>query len=237
MKPVYYILFFIYTFSFGSQKDKYMVFFKDEIVDASTFLIKSNKVFNHSCKKYKHSKELVTAIIYPELLRYNYLKDFFETSSLELIYVNYGSKAADFSIGHFQMKPSFAEKIENYILKHKQSLNAYKSLNMNKSFGKKAQRKIRVQRLKNLYWQLLYLQAFIDVCIHKYPCLKKESRKNKLRFLASSYNIGINYSFNEIKRRSSFNFFPFGSSYNGNQFCYADISYAYYISKTKKKSL
>ena len=62
----------------------------------------------------------LAAILFPELIRYSVYKDFFETQALELLYIDYGKKTADFSIGRFQMKPSFAEAVEAYILAHEQ---------------------------------------------------------------------------------------------------------------------
>ena len=228
MKSLIHILIYFTTiYSFGNQTIDYKLFFKEEIIKANNYLKTTDKFFKKSCKKYKHSKKEITAIIYPELLRYNYLKDFFETSSLELVYVKFGSKAADFSIGHFQMKPSFVEQIEKKILSNSSLFKKYKSLiikNQNK-------RSVRINRLKSTHWQLAYLHAFIDICMIKFPSIKKESKNNQIHFLAACYNNGFNFSFNTLKDRSVLKIFPFGAKYNGNQFCYADISCAYYNNK------
>lgn len=45
-------------------------------------------------------------------MRYNALKDDIESESLKVLYVQFGKTYADFSIGVFQMKPSFAEGVE-----------------------------------------------------------------------------------------------------------------------------
>ncbi len=140
---------FTTLYSFGNETIDYKVYFKDEIVDAIKYIKCNNKIFTQSCKKYKHNKNEVVAIIYPELLRYNYLKDFFETSSLELVYVNYGSEAADFSIGHFQMKPSFVEQLEKYSKSHSKIDKKYNHLFINHKLNLKEKRKIIVKRLKN----------------------------------------------------------------------------------------
>ena len=231
MKSLIHILIYFTTiYSFGNQTIDYKLFFKEEIIKANNYLKTTDKFFKKSCKKYKHSKKEITAIIYPELLRYNYLKDFFETSSLELVYVKFGSKAADFSIGHFQMKPSFVEQIEKKILSNSSLFKKYKSLiikNQNK-------RSVRINRLKSTHWQLAYLHAFIDICMIKYPSIKKESKNNQIHFLAACYNNGFNFSFNTLKDRSVLKIFPFGTKYNGNQFCYADISCAYYNNKVNE---
>lgn len=222
------ILIFLAFYSFSQNQNNFRTYFKDEIIEANNFIKNSDKIFNQSCKKYKHNKNEITAIIYPELLRYNYLKDFFETSSLELVYVNYGSKAADFSIGHFQMKPSFVEQLEKYSKSHSKIDKKYKHLYINQKLNLKEKRKIIVKRLKNTYWQLAYLHTFIDICLDKFPKIRKEKKFNQIHFIAACYNNGFNFSFNTLKKRSVLKIFPFGTKYDGNQFCYADISCAYY---------
>ena len=222
------ILIFLAFYSFSQNQNDFRTYFKDVIVEASNFLKNSDKIFKLSCNKYNHNKNEITSIIYPELLRYNYLKDFFETSSLELVYVNYGSEVADFSIGHFQMKPSFVEKLEKYSRSHSKIGKKYKHLFINHKLNLKEKRKIIVKRLKNTYWQLAYLHTFIDICFDKFPMIVKEKKLNQIHFIAACYNNGFNFSFNTLKKRSILKIFPFGTKYNGNQFCYADISCAYY---------
>jgi hypothetical protein len=236
MKNLYILLLFIYScYCFGSNKNDYEIHFKDEIEEANIFIKKSHFLIEKSSKKYTHNNIVTLSIIYPELLRYNYLKDFFETSSLEIMYVNFGAKAADFSIGQFQMKPSFAEKIENYIYNKANLKVKYKKLIGIKLFSQKYARQLRIKRLKNTAWQLVYLHAFIDVCFHKFTPLKHELEINQVKFLATCYNNGIQFSFIELNKRSQLKIFPYGKSYNGHQFCYASIAQAYYI-KTKKKA-
>lgn len=225
---------FTTLYSFGNETIDYKVYFKDEIVDATKYIKCNNKIIIQSCKKYNHIKNEVVAIIYPELLRYNYLKDFFETSGLELVYVNYGSEAADFSVGHFQMKPSFIEQLEKYSRSHSKIGKKYKQLFINHKLNSKEKRKIIVKRLKNIYWQLAYLHTFIDICFDKFPMIQKEKKVNQIHFIAACYNNGFNFSFNTLKNRSVLKIFPFGTKYNGNQFCYADISCAYYNQKVNK---
>ena len=57
------------------------------------------------------AKELM-AIVFPELIRYNTVFDAIEINSLKYLYVSEGKDYADFSVGYFQMKPSFAEMVE-----------------------------------------------------------------------------------------------------------------------------
>ena len=56
-----------------------------------------SKHFQHHLLE--EESRLALAIGAPEIIRYQYFRDFLETSSLQLLYVNYGGDAADFSIG------------------------------------------------------------------------------------------------------------------------------------------
>src|SRR5664280_591993 len=59
------------------------------------------------------------AIIFPELIRYSSIRDIIETAALKSLYIQYGKNNEDFSIGQFQMKPSFAEDIEKEYIRWK----------------------------------------------------------------------------------------------------------------------
>ena len=58
---------------------------------------------------------LLTPVVLPEVARFNGFSNFFETAALEAFYVEDGSGVVDFSIGPFQMKPSFAERVEHRV--------------------------------------------------------------------------------------------------------------------------
>ena len=184
---------------------------------------------------FHHDKNFVTAIIYPELLRYNYFQDMIETSSLELIYVDYGSQTADFSIGHFQMKPSFVENIEKYLEKYPGELYTYKKLLFSRKSTKKLQRKIRLERLKLLDWQLTYLHAFVAICDHKFQFLKWNTKQDKLRFYAACYNYGFQKKYQDIFICASKKNFPYGSKYLGDQFSYSSIACTYFLNSYTMK--
>ena len=59
---------------------------------------------------------LAIAVIFPELVRYSALRDKMEITLLKALYVNLGDEYANFSIGSFQMKPSFASMIREQSL-------------------------------------------------------------------------------------------------------------------------
>lgn len=74
-------------------------------------------VLHNNNTSYTEGSEAL-AIVSPELIRWTAFKDFFETTALELLYVKKGKTYADFSIGHFQIKPSFVEQLEAYVSQH-----------------------------------------------------------------------------------------------------------------------
>lgn len=232
MNCIFSILLFICFSGSILAKDSYEVYFKDEREEVAKFLQANQQKMAQKAIKFHHENDFVTAIVYPELLRYNYIQDFIETSGLELIYMRYGAKTADFSIGHFQMKPSFAEHIEKYIEKNATDFHQYKKLIIAQNASPLKQRKLRLTRLKQMDWQLTYLHAFIAICDHKFHFIKFTTTKDKLRFYAASYNIGFHKKYQNILQNENSNTFPNGPKYLGTQFCYASIASAYY-QKTK----
>ena len=232
MNRIFSILFLVCFSGSILAKDSYEVYFRDEREEVAKFLQANQQKMAQKAIKFHHENDFVTAIVYPELLRYNYIQDFIETSGLELIYMRYGAKTADFSIGHFQMKPSFAEHIEKYIEKNAADFQQYKKLIIAQKAKPVLQRKLRLTRLKQMDWQLTYLHAFIAICDHKFHFIKFTTTKDKLRFYAACYNIGFHKKYQNILQNENSNTFPNGPKYLGTQFCYASIASAYY-QKTK----
>jgi len=232
MNRIFSILFLVCFSGSILAKESYEIYFRDEREEVAKFLQANQPKIEQKASKYHHDHEFVTAIIYPELLRYNYIQDFIETSGLEILYMRYGATIADFSIGHFQMKPSFAENIEKYIEKNADDFYQYKKLIIAHKATPVLQRKLRLTRLKQMDWQLTYLHAFIAICDHKFHFLKFTTSKDKLRFYAASYNIGFHKKYQNILQNENLNTFPNGPKYLGTQFCYASIASAYY-QKTK----
>lgn len=235
MNCIFSILFLVCFSGSILAKDSYEVYFRDEREEVAKFLQANQQKMAQKAIKFHHENDFVTAIVYPELLRYNYIQDFIETSGLELIYMRYGAKTADFSIGHFQMKPSFAEHIEKYIEKNVVDFYHYKKLIITQKTTPLKQRKLRLTRLKQMDWQLTYLHAFIAICDHKFHFIKFTTSKDKLRFFAACYNIGFHKKYQNILQNENSNTFPNGPKYLGTQFCYASIACAYYLNPKSMK--
>ena len=175
----------------------------------------------------KGNKDSILAIGFPEILRYNFFKDYVETEANRVLYVAKGKEYADYSIGLFQMKPSFIETLE-LEQKDYDALKKYKFIkcsNLKKDISK--EREIRINRLNNIQWQLVYLNVFWDLMNEKYRDKKFNTSSEKIQFIATVYNCGINKP--EIVYRNNLNrkIFPYGKNHIGEQASFGEISNQY----------
>ncbi len=93
-------------FSF-SPTINYKAHYSEDYENAVQFLKDNKNIFNKASRTYGIEEKALKAVVFPELMRYNLLQNLIETEALELLYIQAGSKQIDFSIGNFQMKPSF----------------------------------------------------------------------------------------------------------------------------------
>jgi hypothetical protein len=163
--------------------------------------------------------------VFPEMVRFSEVQNMMETASLELLYVNYGQKYADFSIGRFQMKPSFVEQMESYVIDN-QLINYLELSKYSQTEAKKI-RQERIRRLKDMQWQMLYLKAFYTIVSHKFQ-KNFATLTEKIQFFAAAYNRGFHTSASEVEKWISMRAFPFGSKYRGTQYIYAEIAVDFY---------
>lgn len=165
----------------------------------------------------------LASIVFPEWIRYSYFQDFFETATLELLYIENGTKYADFSIGKCQMKPSFVEKLEESVLAKPSLLGKYSFILVRGEA--KSQRKIRLERLKDFQWQMRYLVCFVGVMKDKFAVKTFHSETEKLKFYASAYNAGFHKSEEKIEKQMKIPTFPYGAETSlGKQYIYADVA-------------
>jgi hypothetical protein len=166
----------------------------------------------------------ILAIGFPEMVRHHLFKDFIETKILEALYIRYGSTYADFSIGIFQMKPSFIEALEDLVRSHKL---AQKHPIFPLAQEAEAQRQERLARLQDFGWQLRYLHAFYEVA-------QKHFGQKEMAFLASAYNLGLHASVAEVQAWQQVAAFPEGRGKGRIAFVYAQISLEFYEEFGKK---
>lgn len=203
-------------------------FIEVEIQNAVELLKNRKEVIQDITRSWTSPTEEIVAIVSPELIRYNLLRDFFETQALELAYVSFGQEGADFSIGYFQMKPSFIEDLEAYVLKNPSSYTSYSDITYFPVQNEKKKRKIRLDRLKNFEWQLNYAHAFYQIVSHRFPQIQQWATEERIAFIASAYNFGFQESACDIEEWQCIEAFPYGKQFYGYQASYAEVAIAFY---------
>ncbi len=175
------------------------------------------------------AKEL-KAIVFPELIRYNTVYDAIEINSLKYLYVSEGKTYADFSVGYFQMKPSFAEMIE-------QDANSFLGADFLQLSGfdklknmadNETTRKERVSRITHTDQQIIYLCAFYKICAAKFAKNTFAAAANKIKFFATCYNAGYRRSYADLVAAQDKKYFHTGKILISNLYNYADISNYYF---------
>lgn len=205
------------------QELNYAEIFGDDYADALALADELQEAFD-ALQTDSEEKKFLTAIVFPELIRYSQFRDLMETEALELGYVRYGAEAVDFSIGQLQMKPSFVEQLEAYV-RHAETLaKTHDAITVFSDSSAAGMRRERVARLGSLNWQARYLSCFYDVTAEKFRDVSRQHDAEALPFFATAYNRGFSASRQEIERWEAVCAFPYGTKYKGTQYAYADIS-------------
>ena len=170
---------------------------------------------------------LAVAIVFPELIRYSMWQDEIERAAVNGLYVSKGTDGANFSIGRFQMKPSFAEEIEQEW--NRSSLSKEYGFVFNLQQNNEARRS-RIRRLSNMQGQCRYLAIFIRLLQQRHPQLEQLSEKEQVCFLATAYNRSFTASFQQIKKIQHERHFHTDviKTHSTCLYCYADIAFVAY---------
>lgn len=219
------ILFWSGIFSLQQETDYKSVFGKDWD-KAQSFINENESWMKKLSVDYDVSFPEVVAIVFPELIRYSALRDKMEITMLRTLYINLGDEYADFSVGQFQMKPSFAEEINEKVwsLKEKKIRRLFKRPS---SFDNiRNYRSSIVSDLEDIDSQMKYLLAFIRICENEYP-VERMSEEEKVIFLAAAYNCGLNKSEEYIRSIAERKYFT-TSPVKSETYSYADISLYWY---------
>ena len=172
------------------------------------------------------SYPLAVAVIFPELVRYSALRDKMEITLLKALYINLGNDYANFSIGQFQMKPSFAELVReqaNSVLNRRSGISFKRSSeydNINDY------RKSIVKDLEDTKTEFSYLVAFMKICEKNFRTNHMDEISG-LKFLATAYNFGINKNSEEIEKMTDKKFFN-TKLFKTENYSYADVSIFWY---------
>jgi hypothetical protein len=213
---------FLFIFSIFAGHHSYFQQYADEANWAKQFYQSHQKQFTESGKRVGLKGSFLFGIVAPEVSQYNRVANFMELQSLQVLYVQGGSGYGNFSVGYFQMKPSFVEALEQQLMKHEDLTTKYPRIVITEQDDKQA-RRVRLDRLNDLNWQFQYLEVFCELVKKKHG--HNVSAKQRLKYYATAYNTGFNHTKERIESEFHKSRFPaFGlSKYN-----YANVSYGFY---------
>jgi hypothetical protein len=226
LNKLFLLLFTLLSKSGWSQSINYQDLFGDDWKKAQAFERDNRSWMEPVLAKNHISYRLAIAIIFPELVRYSALRDKMEITLLKALYVNLGEDYANFSIGQFQMKPSFAESIREKApaAMGRRSVITFK--NRSDFDDIKDFRKSIVEDLEDTKTQINYLVAFIKICEKNYKTDRKDELAS-LKFLATAYNYGIDKSASQIENMIDKKFFN-TKLFKTENYSYADVSLFWY---------
>ena len=171
--------------------------------------------------------DLAIAVIFPELVRYSALRDKMEITLLKALYVNLGEQYANFSIGQFQIKPSFAERIHS---EGPSALGRRSGIRFRQPGEFESiswYRKSIVTDLENPETEFSYVVAFFRICQRKYHTDSMDYI-HRLKFLAAAYNTGIDKSAEEIEQMIDAKYFN-TKLFKTTNYSFSDVALFWYL--------
>ena len=173
---------------------------------------------------------MAEAVVFPELIRYSMWKDEIERTAVNGLYVSKGREGANFSIGRFQMKPSFAEEVEQAW--NRSSLSKEYGFSFNLADNNEARRS-RVLRISTMQGQCRYLAIFIRLLQQHHPQLSQLSLKDQVCLLSTAYNRSFTASWNSLRKMQHERHFHTDviKTRSTRLYCYADIASAFFCIK------
>lgn len=217
------LIFFVFplTTVYPQQPD-YSVIFGDDWKKALAFVEENNSWIKPALRKNDILYEEAIAVIFPELVRYSALRDKMEVALLKTLYRNLGDDYADFSVGVFQVKPSFAEKI----IEESRGTRPGRVFKARNEFPNGYQFRANIiSELEVPVKEFKYVVAFMKICEKKFKITGDEA--SRISFLATAYNTGFWKSEEEIKMMSDKKFFN-TKLFKTENYSYADVSLYWY---------
>jgi hypothetical protein len=204
----------------------YRQIFSSDYNNALEFISHNSALFLDCSTQYNTDAEVIIPVLFPEAIRYSIIRDYLETKSLELTYVYSGS--VDFSIGYFQMKPSFVDSIEKTIRNYPEQLKKYRNLLIPEELPLTEIRKERIDRLKSIEYQIGYANCLYDITKILYPDIFNYEKSFQIKFISTAFNHGFLTGEKEILDFTGKAFFPLNGKNNSQRYIYHEISLYFY---------
>lgn len=190
---------------------------------ALSFWVSHEAEFKAIGSKAGVSARFLFALVAPEISQFGYLSDRAQTYILKVMYVQRGKAYADFSIGRFQMKPSFIERLEQCLRTESTLCTLFPEV-LFTAESEWAERAGRIKRLESMEWQLVYLALFCRVVQQRFEHIVFADETEKLQFYANAYNVGFHLNASRLQQTQGA-YFPHLSR---QKYRYADISLWFY---------
>ena len=190
------------------------------------------------------------AVVWPEMERYSRWQDAMETTANYGTYVTTGG-GPDFSIGIFQMKPSFVEAMEKAWMRS--GLARQYELWFDTDDTATA-RRVRISRLQKEEWQVIYVGVFLRLLYATYGSVNKRgehtqdgletlSVEEQVRLAATAYNRGCTWAapgygdIGLLRAHASEKHFHYAliPTRNTRRYCYATLAWKHYRKISKGK--
>ncbi len=224
------LAFLINNIVFAQIPDYARIFGKDWY-KAEAFIAENENWMRPLAEKYRVRYRIAAAIVFPEFVRYSALRDKIEITLLKALYINLGEDYADFSIGPFQMKPSFAEAINEQAPSLEEKIR--NQFRKKSDFGDiREYRASIVKDLENPRSEFYYLIAFIKICDAKFG-LENADELYRLKILATAYNCGFTKNLDQIKAMTDRKFFN-TKLYKTDSYPYSEVSIYWFRSQGRQ---
>lgn len=213
----------------------YSKVFGSDWKDANRYVCEHDAAWRQEFDFFDVDSRVAEAVVFPELIRYSMWKDEIERAAVNGLYISKGREGADFSIGRFQMKPSFAEEVEQ----------AWNTSPLAKEHGflfnladNNEARRSRVRRLSTEEGQCRYLAIFIRLQLLRLPQLQKVSLEEQVRLLATAYNRSFSASWQSLcKMQHECHYHTDVIKTSSTRlYCYADIAAQWFSTKVSRKT-
>ena len=224
------LLFFGLTLALPAGGEDYAAIFGRKYVEAEQFL-EQNAWIAKSLNLPAAETRIAVAVVFPEVVRFRVLEDEIQVRALKVLYVQLGRKYVNFSVGHFQMKPAFAEQLERdydrLFPAAEKSAAGMAAFDLDDS---PPMRDARVRRLDDLHGQAGYLRLFMRIMGKLYAKVPFADELAKLRFYATAYNAGYGQGEAAIRKAMGVPRFHVQLLFPDARYNYADVS-AFYFSR------
>ena len=202
------------------EKTDYKKVFGSKYLWALNWLKQNDGLIREYATGFNIPERELKAIVFPELIRYNSFFNALEIESLKYLYVKEGKDYADFSVGYFQMKPSFAEDVEADAFSLLPVKYRNESAWQSKLPDDEQSRKERVKRLSNTRQQMIYLCALYKLCEKRFGGTQIKSPEERVKLFATCYNAGYRRSYESLAS------FMVKNNYHG--YNYSSVSLYYF---------